>query len=283
MAIYGLHIEMVQRSKGHSVVAAAAYRGCTRLVDEQTGEIQDYTRKEGHAYNEIIQPVGCEPITSNDLWNKTENNETKINASLARDFVLTLPRELSSEVRKQLSINFTQWLVERYNVQAELNIHEPTKEQRAKHAAARCVPVDDIPEQPHAHVLVSTRDVLGKKVRILADKKSGPKEVYAIRKKWEILLNEQLVPMGLPPLSCETRETQDALAAEEARRVLAVANKEIAKTRAEIKSLSKIIQRQERFSKAGYFAANSQISQVGYATTQPTTQEVQDYAPRQQM
>lgn len=258
MAIYGLHIEMVQRSKGHSVVAAAAYRGCARLVDEQTGEIQDYTRKEGHAYNEIIQPVGCEPTTSNELWNKTENNETKVNASLARDFVLTLPRELSSDVRKQLSIDFTQWLVTRYNVQTELNIHEPTKEQRAKHAAARCVPVDDIPEQPHAHVLVSTRNVLGKKIRVLADKKSGPKEIYAIRKHWEILLNEQLVSRGFPPLSCETKETQDNIAAEETRRVLAVANKEIASTKTEIQKLSKTIQWQERLSRLQRFEENNQ-------------------------
>ncbi|QAZ69679.1 MobA/MobL family protein [Solidesulfovibrio carbinolicus] len=229
MAIYRLEVKMVQRSHGHSAVAAAAYRGCSRLIDEQTGEIQDYTRKEGHAYNEIIQPVGCEPITSNELWNKVENDETKINASLARDFLLTLPRELPSSVRKQLSIDFTEWLVERYNVQAELNIHEPTVEQRAKNASARCVPVDDIPEQPHAHILVSTRDVFGKKIRVLADKKSGREEIKEIRKKWEILLNEQLVPRGFPPLSCETKETQDTLAAEEAKRILAVAAKEISK------------------------------------------------------
>ena len=281
--MYRLEVKMVQRSHGHSAVAAAAYRGCSRLIDEQTGEIQDYTRKDGHAYNEIIQPAGCDTITSQELWNKVENDETKSNASLARDFLLTLPRELPYDVRKQLSVDFTEWLVERYNVQAELNIHEPTVAQRAKNAAARCVPVDDLPEQPHAHILVSTRDVFGKKLRVLADKKTGRQEIKDIRKHWEILLNEQLIPRGFPPLSCETKETQDTLAAEEARRVLAVANKEIAKTKAEIKSLSKIIQRQERFSKASSFAANSKISQVGYTTTQPTTQEVQDYAHGQRM
>ncbi|MYL85372.1 MobA/MobL family protein [Desulfovibrio aerotolerans] len=261
MAIYRLEVKMIQRSQGHSVVAAAAYRGCSRLVDEQTGEIQDYTRKDGHAYNEIIQPEGIGEITSQELWNKVENDETKINASLARDFLLTLPRELSSDVRRQLSVDFTQWLVERYNVQAELNIHEPTVEQRAKNAATRCVPVDDLPEQPHAHILVSTRDVFGKKLRVLADKKTGRQEIKDIRKKWEVLLNAELVPRGFPPLSCETKETQDSIAAEEAKRILAVAAKEIPKIKDEIKSLSKIIQRQERFGKFQRFAANNQNSQ----------------------
>lgn len=283
MAIYRLEVKMIQRSQGHSVVAAAAYRGCSRLIDEQTGEIQDYTRKDGHAYNEIIQPDGCNLITSNELWNKVENDESKANASLARDFLLTLPRELPSSVRKQLSIDFTQWIVDRYNVQAELNIHEPTIEQRAKNAAARCVPVDDLPEQPHAHILVSTRDVFGKKLRVLADKKTGRQEIKDIRKKWEVLLNEQLIPMGLPPLSCETKETQDTLAAEEAKRILAVAAKEIPKIKAEIKSLSKFIQRQERFAKVSGLATNSKINPVGYPTQSTPQKEVQDYAYEQRM
>ena len=45
MAIFTLSAELMGRRSGRSVVAAAAYRSGSRLVDERSGQVFDYTRK----------------------------------------------------------------------------------------------------------------------------------------------------------------------------------------------------------------------------------------------
>jgi MobA/MobL family len=45
MAIYHLHAKIVQRNKGQSAVAAAAYRSGSLLIEETTGITHDYTQK----------------------------------------------------------------------------------------------------------------------------------------------------------------------------------------------------------------------------------------------
>ncbi|WP_204082067.1 MobA/MobL family protein, partial [Escherichia coli] len=45
MAIFHMSAQTISRSKGHSSVAAAAYRHGEKLMDEHTGEIHDYSKK----------------------------------------------------------------------------------------------------------------------------------------------------------------------------------------------------------------------------------------------
>lgn len=47
MALYHFSVTQVKRSKGHTAIAAAAYRSGEKLYDKYYGEIQDYTRKGG--------------------------------------------------------------------------------------------------------------------------------------------------------------------------------------------------------------------------------------------
>ncbi|MCP4140320.1 MAG: MobA/MobL family protein, partial [Chloroflexi bacterium] len=47
MADYRFSAQAISRGKGQSSVASAAYRSASRMVDERTGEIHDYTRKSG--------------------------------------------------------------------------------------------------------------------------------------------------------------------------------------------------------------------------------------------
>lgn len=47
MAIFHLSVKPVQRSKGRSATAAAAYRAAAKIADARTGELHDYTRKRG--------------------------------------------------------------------------------------------------------------------------------------------------------------------------------------------------------------------------------------------
>ncbi len=73
MAIYHLNTRIIARSKGHSAVAAAAYRARMALVDERTGRKWDYSRKqEDILFEGIYAPQGA-PEWSRDrgqLWNQ---------------------------------------------------------------------------------------------------------------------------------------------------------------------------------------------------------------------
>ena len=61
IAIFHCTIKLVQRSKGKSVVAAAAYRSGTKLVNEWDGMTHDYTRKGGVVHAEIMLPAHAPP------------------------------------------------------------------------------------------------------------------------------------------------------------------------------------------------------------------------------
>ncbi|MBD4086865.1 MobA/MobL family protein, partial [Xanthomonas citri pv. citri] len=47
MAIYHLSAQIISRKAGRSATAAAAYRSGSEIVDERTGEVHDYSRKQG--------------------------------------------------------------------------------------------------------------------------------------------------------------------------------------------------------------------------------------------
>jgi len=56
MAIYHLSVKTIGRAQGRSATAAAAYRAATRVVDERTGLVHDYSRKGGVLHREIVAP-----------------------------------------------------------------------------------------------------------------------------------------------------------------------------------------------------------------------------------
>lgn len=96
MAIYHCCIKTGSRGKGQSAIAASAYRAGTKLTDEQTGEISDYTHKSGVIYSEICL---CEnaPIAYSDrqtLWNAVQEIEKASNSRLFREIEVALPREM---------------------------------------------------------------------------------------------------------------------------------------------------------------------------------------------
>ena len=97
MALFHLHTDVIGRSQGHSVVAAAAYRAGVRLFDERTGEVHNYERRSGVDDTVILAPAGAEPWTLDReaLWNGAEMAEVRRDAQLARSGVLALPRELA--------------------------------------------------------------------------------------------------------------------------------------------------------------------------------------------
>ena len=106
-------VSIIQRSKGRSAVAAAAYRSGTKLTNEWDGVTHDYTRKTGVVHSEIMLPAHAPPefADRSALWNSVEQIEKARDSQLAREVEAALPRELTREqqlalVRAYVKDNF---------------------------------------------------------------------------------------------------------------------------------------------------------------------------------
>ncbi|BDV36731.1 MobQ family relaxase [Methylocystis iwaonis] len=187
MAIYHLSVKTVSRSAGRSATAAAAYRAAEEIVCEREGRVHDYTRKQGVAHTEIIVPHDATWAVSREaLWNKAELAENRKNSTVAREYEIALPAELSGPARIELARDFARAISERYGVAADIAVHAPNRHR------------DD--RNWHAHILTTTRrvtaDGLGAKTRILDDQKTGPAQVSQLRSLWAEMTNQALERNG---------------------------------------------------------------------------------------
>ena len=110
MAIFHARIQVICRSKGRSVVAAAAYRAAQCLHDEKLGRAHDYTAKTGVVHSEIMLPADAparweQGETAEEqhaarlaLWNEVDAREKRCDAQLAREIEFAIPRELQTEI-----------------------------------------------------------------------------------------------------------------------------------------------------------------------------------------
>lgn len=194
MAIFHLSAKPVQRSQGRSSTAASAYRAGESISDQRTGEIHDYTRKQGVEHSEIITP-GNESIDREKLWNAAEKAEKRKDGTPAREYEIALPDELTAEQRKELARKFAVYLAERHGCAVDLNIHAPGKEGNHRNH--------------HAHILCTTRRFEGGKLGAkcdveLSDKDRAKKglsgrkaELDTTRATWAWLTNQALARAGL--------------------------------------------------------------------------------------
>ena len=188
MAIYHLSVKTISRSAGRSATAAAAYRAGVEITDERTGEIHDYTRKGGVESAALILPDNA-PEWARDraqLWNAAEQAEKRKNSTVAREFEIALPAELSPEQREKLAHDFARELVKRHGCAADVAIHAPGKEGDNRNH--------------HAHILLTTRrltpDGLGEKCRELDSAKTGAAIIKEWRERFATMQNECLRKAG---------------------------------------------------------------------------------------
>lgn len=132
---------MVQRSKGKSAVAAAAYRSGTKLVNEWDGMTHDYTRKGGIVHSDILLPVHAPPEFQDrsTLWNSVEQIEKSSNSQLAREIEVALPVELSRDQQLALVRSYVQDNFVFAGMCADFALH------------------DKGDGNPHAHILLTVR------------------------------------------------------------------------------------------------------------------------------
>jgi MobA/MobL family len=144
MAIYHFSVQIIGRSSGRSVIAAAAYRAGEILLDKRTGITHDYTRKKGVYETQILLPETA-PSWMKDrsqLWNEVERIEKRCDAQLAREINLAIPRELDHEQKRELVYGFVQDEFVARGMIADVALHDLNS------------------ENPHAHLLLTKRVVI---------------------------------------------------------------------------------------------------------------------------
>ena len=188
VAIYHLSVKTVSRSAGRSSTAAAAYRAGVEITDERTGEVHDYRRKAGVESAEIFLPDSA-PKWATDrakLWNAAEQAETRKNSTVAREFEIALPAELTPSQRERLAHDFTKAIVQKYGFAADCAIHAPGKDGDSKNH--------------HAHILCTTRKLTAEgfaaKTRELDDRATGAAQVVEVRELFANMTNAALERAG---------------------------------------------------------------------------------------
>lgn len=186
MAIFHLSVKAIGRAQGRSATAAAAYRAATRIEDERTGLVHDYSRKGGVLHREIVVPEDA-PAWARDraqLWNAAELAENRKNSTVAREFEVALPGELKRDEQRRLACALAQEITARHKCAVDVAIHAPSRRGDERNH--------------HAHLLLTTRrltaDGFTEKTRELDNLKTG--EIVRWRERWATLVNEHLAERG---------------------------------------------------------------------------------------
>lgn len=185
MAIYHLHATPIQRSKGHSAVAAAAYRAGEKLRDQQEGMTHDYRRKHGVVRSEILAPDHAPEWVNNreELWNRAELAEKRRDGQPAREIRVALPNELTDEQRVELVFTFCRDAFVRKGMIADISIHRPDR-----HGDER---------NHHAHILLTMRELDGDAFAARKQRDWNREEtLHGWREQWAAYQNRALEEAG---------------------------------------------------------------------------------------
>lgn len=187
-----MSVKPVQRSKGRSSTAAAAYRAGCVIEDKRTGLEHDYTKKEGVKHTEIITPDGVNIPTRSDLWNAAEAAEKRKDGCTAREYEVNLPYELNEQQRTELAQDFCKQLAKMHGIAVDLCIHEPNE---------REIKAGADPRNHHAHILTTTRKITNDGLTDKADiERAGRKrkdDLKNTRQLWADTTNHHLKRAGV--------------------------------------------------------------------------------------
>jgi ATP-dependent exoDNAse (exonuclease V) alpha subunit len=201
LAIFSLKTTPVQRAKGQSAVACAAYRSATKLYDQRIDQTFDYTRRRGVEHAEIVLPIAAAKEDNHwardrqALWNTAERCEKRKDARPAREYLIAVPHELTKAQRLVLSRTFAADIANRYNVAADFAIHQPHRSGDKRNY--------------HVHILTTTRELsttgLGAKTsmewsntnRYRKGLGATAQEIEFVRGRWESIANNYFRELGL--------------------------------------------------------------------------------------
>lgn len=181
MAIFHMEIKNIGRSEGRSAIAAAAYRSGSVLVDEITGEVHNYSKKQGVDRTEIIAPDGA-PFWVSDrsvLWNAVQEQNVRRNGRYCKEINIAIPRSISDEAKITLIREFvTQEIVNRFGLVCDVCWHD----------------LDS--HNPHVHLMIPLRvaesEGFGARVKAIDHRKT----VTELRAAWARHANRYLSMLG---------------------------------------------------------------------------------------
>lgn len=131
MAIAFARVNSISRQRGQSSVASAAYRACENLHDERHEKNHDFTKKRGHLGGGLILPDGV-VLSREELWNLVEETEKRCDARLAKEILVALPKELTIDENRELSMELAKVLSKdvledgkEVQYPVDWNMHEP--------------------------------------------------------------------------------------------------------------------------------------------------------------
>lgn len=164
--LFHLHIGAVQRSKGGNAVKASAYNLCARLIDGNGKRYNFERKRKEYQGGTILLPAGAPEWAADpgELWRRAELAETRLNSQPSRELEFAIPRCVPPERRLEFACHIVQPLVDAGRV-AQVDVHSMI--------------ASDGGEQPHAHVLLTTRSIDGE-----GFKKSKNRE-------WEAIYNNE--------------------------------------------------------------------------------------------
>ncbi|MCY3076768.1 MobQ family relaxase [Aerococcus mictus] len=169
-------VNIISRGKGKSAVASAAYISGEKIKNEWDGVTHDYTKKQGVISKEIFLPDHApkEYKDRKTLWNSVELFEKNSNAQLARNFIISLPKELSIEENKKMIEEYIQTNFVKEGMIVDLAIHDENREGN---------------QNIHAHIMTIVRP-------INEDGTWGQKskKEYILNEKGEKILNKNGKP-----------------------------------------------------------------------------------------
>lgn len=184
MAVYRLEAKVISRAKGRSATASAAYRSGGMIEDERTGQIFDYSQKRGVLHAEILTPDNTPEwmLDRAQLWNAVERIEKRRDAQLARDFILSLPHELTHEQRVELMRDYLRTEFVARGMIADFAIHAPDRQSD--------------PRNHHAHVMVTMRELTTQGFGLKVRGWNATAQLEEWRERWAEVTNQHLERHG---------------------------------------------------------------------------------------
>ena len=184
MPLFSIQVSTVSRRAGASAVRHAAYRAGEQIWDERARRTRDYARKADVVHAEILAPDGT-PDWMQDrarLWNGVEAVERRKDARLAQEVYVAIPRAVAPEKRLDAIREFVKETFVAKGMIADFAIHAPA--------------ATDGREDPHAHIMLTTRPVeagqFGRKSRHW----NHPGRIAEYRLAWEKHANLALARSG---------------------------------------------------------------------------------------
>lgn len=186
MAIYHCRIQVIGRSAGRSAVSASAYRSGTKILDNENGILNDYTRKKGVIHSEIMLCKNA-PVEYMDraiLWNSVHKIEKNKNAQLAREIEVALPKEFDTQTQIEVTREYVKNFVDE-GMCADWSLHNKNDGNPHVHIMLTMRPIKENGQWGEKEKKVYSVDDKGERIPII-DKLTGQQKVdKRNRKQWK--------------------------------------------------------------------------------------------------